>query len=394
MSHRNEPKGHPLLVIAVVVVIAVIVGGGISAYLFLGYTPKNPLTGTRIAPTCPSGELYNTQTHQCVSAGNTNVNNGNGQVQGELYGTVQDAVTSANLGGTSAKLDVINPANLAQPLETITVSTSTKTFTSSHLYAAGETLLVHAYSTEGNGYYDANFNVTVPSSTVLIGSSQVFNLGAFSIENRASSSSVTYTLLSPSQAVLSTATGSTAATSITMYSAAATTFTLSYAISDTGLSTCWGCSLSVLASSSNGFALQKRVSVGWMAFNNTAVNQGDLQADGWTTTSNPPSGYLVMYKVISPISSTSVKQASTTDSFTVDTSSIASSTKLGFWLWFQDVQLPSDAAKGIADGAPSAAGAYSAYGLTAKIGIGYTTPARIITSSAGGALLATVITTH
>lgn len=288
-----------------------------------------------------------------------------------IYGTVNDNVTGASLGGTSAKIDVINPGSLSRVAETITVSTTSKTFTSSGFYTPGQTLILHAYSTEGNGYYDSVQTITVPSAlTSINGGAQVYSIGKLYLEQRVTAANVNFLLYSPTGATLSSGTGAAAGTAGT-YTASTTSFQLSYAITLSSLSVGWGVPEPTLSSS---FVQQTRVAVGWLAINNTAVSSSQISNDGWTSINNPPQGWLVFYKVLPPVESTSSKQGGMTpDYFTVDTSSIASGKHIGVDMWFQDLQLPADAALGTSDGAPTAYGAYSGYGLASVIGTGYTT---------------------
>jgi len=291
-----------------------------------------------------------------------------------IYGQVQDQITSGPLGGTAAKVDVINPGALSKALETVTVSTTAKTFTAANFYTPGQQLLLHVYSTEGNGYYDGLFTITVPSQLTITGNNQVYSVGILALTNRIAATGASVFLYSPTGAPISSTTNINTAGPTNgggTYTATTKTFQLKWSISLTSLSVGLGLPLPSLSST---FAQQTRVLVAWLGFNSTAVNAGQIQGAGWALISTQPSGWLVFWKQINPVQSTSVTYGQFNDQFTMDTSSIASSTKLGVVIWLQDLGLTTDSQIGVKDSAPTAVGAFSAYGLTSVLGNGYVQP--------------------
>jgi hypothetical protein len=292
----------------------------------------------------------------------------------QVMGTIQDFYTHASLGATNAKVDILTPGVYTAALEQITVSTSTKLFTSTLQYPPGTNLLLHISSTEGNGYYDAWYPVLVPSSVYTYSNTQYYWLAptgalpgsAFFLKNRVASLSFTLTNSTGSQ--LNSATGSTQGSTtayttsggVTLASgsgyfvAQTTTPTLTIYIYSNTLSTEYGTAMSVITPN---MAFVTRQLVLWMAVNSTAVNAGTITSAGWTLVPSYAVGYLTFYTPIPPIVSTVTAYGSWSITTTIDTSSCVSgkNTTVGFWI--DDLQSTIDASSGIYDAAPTAKGA-------------------------------------
>ena len=111
------------------------------------------------------------------------------------------------------------------------------------------------------------------------------------------------------------------------------------------------------------------------SFNSTAINLDKLRSAGFERMENAPNNVLVVYKVLDPIETNKVNTAQTmTITIPVDTSSIASGTKVAMLAWIADLQRPADAAIGVKISSLTAYGPYSGYGVTSPLGQGYTAP--------------------
>jgi len=281
----------------------------------------------------------------------------------QITGVVQDFDTGSSLGGTSAKVDVIDPNAWDKPLETITVDTTAKTFTSAKYYLAGEVLYFHIYSTEGNGYYDSlQGPLTVPSVSTG-GTTPKWDLGTFYLKNRVAAGGLSMVLVSPTGTSLSSGTGS-AAGSLGQYTATGKSFTLKVNIYLSAYSVHWGAPMETLGTLAP-YPRETRQLVMWIACNNTAVSQSALTARGFIPISNQPPGWFVMYMVLPEVKSDRSTLGSATVDMPIDTTAVAANKNVSFYVYFADLQKTLDASAGVYDGAPTAYGAFSAYGLTA-----------------------------
>ncbi|MEM2066448.1 MAG: hypothetical protein QXH59_08205 [Candidatus Caldarchaeum sp.] len=289
---------------------------------------------------------------------------------GKLQLQVQDIDTGAALGGGgSTKIDVVDPADLTRPKETITVDTTTKVATSALLYQPGQRLLLHIYSSEGNGYYPADFEITVPSTYTLSGNQYIYFLGAFGLKQRVAAASVKFTLFAGATA-LSSATGA-ADGSQGSYTAGASVFDLSVQINLDAYKSAWGKSVTYINARFEKVTLQPVV---WVAFNNTAVSPTRLTQAGWTpVTSTAFTGWIAFYRVLTPVESTQTSLGSLSIPIPVDTTSVGSGKKVLIYVWISDMQNVDDARAGIATSALTAYGAYSGYGLTTFLRRGFST---------------------
>ena len=284
---------------------------------------------------------------------------------GKIYGQIQDIDTGTALGGTSAKVDIIDPADLTKPLETVTVDTSTKTFVSGLLYEPGRRLLLHIYSTEGNGYYDEIKEIVVPSNYAMIGNEYRYYVGVFGLKQRAGASEINFRLLDPTGATLSSATGSTAG-SAGSYSAGAKTFDLTLSISLSAYKRSWGRPMPYINSRYERINL---VPVVWIAFNNTAISATKLTNEGWIpVTSTAFTGWLVFYKPLSEVVSTQTSLGSTTVRIPIDASSLPSGAAFKIYVWIADLQNEADAKAGVGWSSITAYGAFSGHGVTSPLG--------------------------
>ncbi|MEM0381420.1 MAG: hypothetical protein QW580_01965 [Nitrososphaerota archaeon] len=288
---------------------------------------------------------------------------------GRLQLQVQDIDTGAALGGTNAKIDIVDPADLSRPKETITVDSTTKVGTSALLYQPGQRLLLHIYSSEGNGYYPADFEITVPSTYTLSGNQYIYFLGAFGLKQRVAAASVKFTLFAGATA-LSSATGATDG-SQGSYTAGAATFDLTVQINLDTYRVAWGKPVTYINARFEKVTLQPVI---WIAFNNTAVSQARLTQAGWVPVSSTAfTGWIAFYKVLSPVESTQTALGSATIQIPVDTTSVGSGKKVLIYVWIADMQNVDDARAGVATSALTAYGAFSGYGLTTFLRRGFTT---------------------
>ena len=288
---------------------------------------------------------------------------------GKLQFQVQDVDTGAALGGTNAKIDVIDPADLTKPKETITVDTNTKVATSALLYQPGQRLILHIYSSEGNGYYPADFEVVVPSTYTVSQNQYIYFLGSFALKQRVAAGDVQFTLFAGATA-LSSATGA-ADGAQGSYTAGAAVFDLTIQINLRTYRVAWGKPVTYINARFEKVTLQPVV---WIAFNNTAISQTRLTQAGWIpVTSTAFTGWIAFYKVLSPVESTQTSLGSLTVQVPIDTTSVGSGKKVLIYVWIADMQNPDDARAGISTSALPAYGAYSGYGLTTFLRRGFQT---------------------
>jgi len=301
----------------------------------------------------------------------------------QVMGVVQDLFTHTALGGTNAKVDILTPGVYSSAIESITVSTSTKTFTSVLPYAAGTPLVLHISSTEGNGYYDAFYPVTVPSNVYIGANAQQFywlsptgaSAGSpFYLENRVASTGLSMTLTNSTGYAVSSATGATATTNTYpvpsqagasgFFSAQSTSVVMTINLYLGDLNVGYGVPMSVITPS---LEYQTRQLVMWLAVNNTAVNAATIQGSGWQLVPNYAVGYYVFYMPLNPVQSSPTTYGSFSIQTTFDTSAVASNKNITIGVWLADLQNPDDAHAGVYDPAPAAKGASSQVGLTALL---------------------------
>ncbi|MEM4269973.1 MAG: hypothetical protein QW223_07645 [Candidatus Caldarchaeum sp.] len=304
---------------------------------------------------------------------------------GKLQLQVQDIDTGSALGGTNAKIDIVDPADMSRPKETITVDTTTRVATSALLYQPGQRLLLHIYSTEGNGYYPADFEITVPSTYTLSGNQYIYFLGAFGLKQRVAPTSVKFTLFAGATS-LSSATGA-ADGSQGSYTAGASVFDLSVQINLDAYKNSWGKSVTYINARFEKVTLQPVV---WVAFNNTAVSPTRLTQAGWTpVTSTAFTGWIAFYRALTPVESTQTSLGSLSIPIPVDTTSVGSGKKVLIYVWISDMQNVDDARAGIATSALTPYGAYSGYGLSTFLRRGFTTSGSAPASPVLSALITT-----
>ena len=305
---------------------------------------------------------------------------------GRIQFQVQDVDTGAALGGAgNTKIDIVDPSDLTKPKETITVDTATKVATSALLYQPGQRLLLHIYSGEGDGYYPAEFEVTVPSSYTMVGNQYVYFLGAFALKQRVSPASIQFTLFAGATP-LSSATGASDG-NLGSYVAGSKIFDLTIQINLNAYKAAWGRPVSYINARFEKVTLQPVV---WIAFNNTAVSQTRLTQAGWIpVTSTAFTGWIAFYRVLSPVESTQTSLGSLSIPVPVDTTSIPSGSKVLVYVWISDMQNPDDARSGIPTTALTPYGAFSGYGLTSFIRRGFTT----VGSAPANPVLQAIITT-
>ena len=288
---------------------------------------------------------------------------------GFIFGQIQDIDTAAALG--SAKVDVIDPAS-NKLLETITADSNGK-FTSVNVYEPGKSLLLHIYST---GYYDKEFTVKVPSTYTLVSNSYYYPLGVYQLKKRVAADSISFKIQDPTGTTLGSADGDTAQSSgFGSYTASSTSFNLMLLISVTGTVSQPVAFGEYMPYVTPQLQKEQLKPVVWVAFNSTAINLDKLRSAGFERMENAPSGVLVVYKVLSPIETNKINTAQTMSvQIPVDTSSIASGTKVAMAIWIADLQRPADAAIGVKISSLTAYGPYSGYGVTSPLGQGYTAP--------------------
>ena len=289
---------------------------------------------------------------------------------GFIFGQLQDIDTAAALA-SSGKVDVIDPTS-NKLLETITTDANGK-FTSNRVYQPGQTLLLHCYY---SGYYDKEFQVTVPSTYTLVSNSYYYPLGVFQLKKRVGADSISFKIQDPTGTTLGSADGDTAQSSgFGSYSASSTSFNLMLLISVTGTTSQPVAFGEPVPYVTPQLAKETLRPVVWVAFNSTAVNLEKLRSAGFERMENAPNNVLVVYKVLDPIETNKVNTAQTmTIQIPVDTSSISSGTKLAMAIWIADLQRPADAAIGVKISSLTAYGPYSGYGVTTPLGAGYTAP--------------------
>jgi len=306
---------------------------------------------------------------------------------GFIFGQIQDIDTAAALA--SAKVDVIDPAS-NKLLETITADSNGK-FTSVNVYEPGKSLILHIYST---GYYDKEFTVTVPSTYTLVSNSYYYPLGVFQLKKRVTADSISFKIQDPTGTTLGSADGDTAQTSgFGSYSASSTSFNLMLLISVTGTTSqpvAFGEPVPYITPQ---LAKETLRPVVWVAFNSTAINLEKLRSAGFERMENAPNNVLVVYKVLDPIETNKINTAQTmTITIPVDTSSIASGSKVAMLVWIADLQRPADAAIGVKISSLTAYGPYSGYGVTTPLGQGYTAPSSSTFGSSDGWLRVLITT--
>jgi hypothetical protein len=292
---------------------------------------------------------------------------------GRIQLQVQDALTGVALGGTNAKVDIIDPADLTKPKEIITVDTSTKIATSALFYSPGQTLLLHIYSTEGSGYYDQVYQVTVPSTYTLQANQYVYFLGAFGLRQRAAAASVSFTLFSGA-AVLSSATGNAPDNTADLFNAGNKVVDLTLQINLQSYSTSFGRPVDYINARFEKVQLR---AVAWLAFNNTAISTTALTAQGWNLVSTSAvTGWLVFYRVLDPVESSQTQLGAASIPIKFDATSIPTGKRVLVYVWVADLQNPADAAAGVGWTSLTPYGAHSGYGVTSPIG-------RVFQSSGG-----------
>jgi len=289
---------------------------------------------------------------------------------GRIQLQVQDIDTGAALGGTNAKIDVIDPADLTKPKETITVDTTSKIGTSALFYSPGQRLLLHIYSSEGNGYYPATYEVVVPSTYTLQGNQYIYFLGAFGLKQRIAAANIAFTLFSGAN-VLSSATGSTPDSSADVFTAGSKIVDMSLQINLNSYSSSFGRPIDYINARYEKIQLKTVV---WIAFNNTAISTTALTSQGWMPVSTTAiSGWLVFYKVIDPVESSQTQLGSANIPIKLDGTSLPSNTYVKVYVWAADLQNPSDAAAAVSWSALTPYGAFSGYGLPGPLGAGIKT---------------------
>ena len=288
---------------------------------------------------------------------------------GFIFGQIQDIDTAAALA--SAKVDVIDPAS-NKLLETITADSNGK-FTSVNVYEPGKSLVLHIYS---SGYYDKEFTITVPSTYTLVSNSYYYPLGVFQLKKRVTADNVAFKIQDPTGTTLGSADGDTAQTSgFGSYSASSTSFNLMLLILSLIHISEPTRPLYISYAVTPQLAKEQLRPVLWIAFNSTAVNLEKLRSAGFERMENAPNNVLVVYKVLDPIETNKINTAQTmTITIPVDTSSIASGSKVAMLAWIADLQRPADAAIGVKISSLTAYGPYSGYGVTTPLGQGYTAP--------------------
>jgi len=296
-----------------------------------------------------------------------------------IYGVVVDYFTKDTLGSTSAKVDVIDPANLKSAYETITVDTSSEKYQSGKLYSAGTTWKFHVYSTEGNGYYDALYDVTIPSYPSRISGTDVFYIQnpELALKQRVATANFAARLLDPTGATLSSATGNTAG-STGSYTASSTNVNLRVSITITGTTSqpvAWGVPMPYINAQNQ---LEELKPVMWVAVNSTAVNMAGLEAQGFQPITNPPTGWLVYYKFLDPLETTKTTTTATQDVLIpLDLSNVASGTKVAVYVWMADLQRPNIGTLN------SYVSSLTAYGAFSGLGVSTPLPNKGYTESSG-----------
>ncbi|MEM3426132.1 MAG: hypothetical protein QXW42_04205 [Thermofilum sp.] len=282
---------------------------------------------------------------------------------GKLTGQIVDYWTSDALGGTSAKVDIIDPADFSRAREAVTVSTETKVWVTGGgvFYYPGERYFLHLYSNEGSGYYDELVDITVPSNYMLISNEYRYSVGMHRLVQRAHKDSIIVRLLDPTGATLSNGDADSAGSTGT-YTASAKTFDLKVSISLSQYKVSYARPMIFVKPTTYERVTLKGVI--WVAFNNTAVSSTKLADAGWRAVSTTAfTGWVAFYKELPEIASTDSMLGSLTINIPIDTSSIASGQKVAVYVWISDLQDPAEAASFIGKSSLTAYGAYTGYGV-------------------------------
>ncbi|MEM3447263.1 MAG: hypothetical protein QXP38_00055 [Nitrososphaerota archaeon] len=281
---------------------------------------------------------------------------------------LQDIDTGSGIAGSC---DVIDPADMTKPLETISI-TSGSGESARSTYVPGQRLQLHCY---GSNYYPAVFDIVVPSSYTLAGSSgstyYVYPVGVFGLKGRSSADSAVFSLYYGAT-LLSDGDGDTRDTTPGSFTPASKIFQVNLQINLMQYSKAFGRPVEYINARYEKITLRPVV---WIAFNQTAISSASLTSQGWIPVSTTAlTGYLVFYKVLDPVESSRTALGSATIPIQIDASSLAQNSHLKIQVWIADMQNPSDAAAGVGTTTLTAYGAYSGYGIS-PMGFPFTTSA-------------------
>jgi len=285
-----------------------------------------------------------------------------GVTPGKLTGQVVDYYTASGLG--SAKVDVIDPGDFSKAKEVITADSSGLWVSSGAVfYSPAEHYKLHVYK---SGYYDEIVDITVPSNPALISNEYRYSVGQQKLIARVAADSVTFRLLDPTGATLSSGDGDTVG-SQGSYTATATTFNLKVSISLSAYKVSFAKEMPYVKPTTYEVVPLKGII--WVAFNNTAISTSKLVDAGWTPVSTTAfTGWVAFYKVIPEVRSTDTALGTYTVDIPIDTSSVGSSKNVLVYVWIADLQLEENARAFVGTSSLSAYGAVSGYGVTSPLG--------------------------
>lgn len=371
MAQRQQSMGR--LALATLVVLAVVFAGTFAVSYATGF-PFNLRGGSTVIQT----------------QSQTSLPQGGNPTPAAVVISVKDAWSGSILSSsTSNKADIINPSDFSKPLEgALQGSSSTNLISSSSLYTPGTSLVIHTYE---SGYYDNVQSFSVPTVLTVISNTQNYFLGTMTLTARAANTAITAQLVDPAGAVDSSTTNINSGGSEGTYSAPGgqKLDPFSVAVRVTAAQKSYAYPEPFLTANFKQISLQGTV---WLGINSTGIGISSLTGAGWQVISNEPTGYTVVFKQLPEIDSpTAANLGYSVQSFTLDTSPLAANKHVQIAVWVADNQNPADNALGVTDGTLSAYGAFSGYGNTAVLGIGYNS------ATSSGAfttyLLATVVTT-
>lgn len=294
---------------------------------------------------------------------------------------------------TQADLNMAASCSLSANKEPITCSTtSPNRCTSAKTYKTGETVLLHASTTERGGAYDNLYLFTFTNVNAIPsgGGDEIFDIPALGVYDRVDNDYVLFRPYSNTGTALGgTADGNSFRQNVTTAGTSANNFTLRTQSADFTIkvsinniagerSTCFGCRSFFLRNVGNTPQLTMLRSVIVVSFN-TNVGESGLLGQGWIKLSGGfPTANKTFYKVLEPLIAD--QSGSTTEHnvvLPVDLTTISGQTATTINIWIADMQIVPDVAQGAGTtaGTSAAAFAFSTRGLTALQGSRYTTTA-------------------
>jgi len=286
---------------------------------------------------------------------------------------------------------IASSCNLSSASEAITCATAApQRCTSGKTYKTGDTLLLHAVTTEKGGAYDGLYLITLTNTMAIPsgGGDEIFDIPALKLYDRVDNDYILFRTYSNTGTALGgAADGNTFHQNVTTGGTSANNFTLRTQTADFYIkvsinniagerATCFGCNNYFLRNVGNTPALVITRSVIVVSFN-TNVGESGLIGQGWTKLSGGyPTANKTFYKVLNPLIADN--SGSTTEfnvPLNIDLSTISGQTATTINVWIADMQIPADVAQGAgtAAGSTAAAFSFSVRGLTALEGSRYST---------------------